>query len=232
MGVSNHRTEAGLGGRGDRPGAIRPGVGAAPRPRWTARQIAFFKPLLFIVCLYPVMRWLWLGFHDALTANPPEFLIRSSGIWALVALGLTLAVTPLRRYLGQPALLRCRRMLGLYTFFYSVLHVLGWAYWERGMSPAAMWDDVLQRPFIAIGVLAVAPMLALALTSTRGWMSRLGARWHTLHRSIYAIAALSVWHFWLVRAGKNDFAEVYVYGAVLGVLLLTRLIPARLNDKS
>ncbi|MDX3893578.1 protein-methionine-sulfoxide reductase heme-binding subunit MsrQ [Pusillimonas sp.] len=232
MGISDHRTEAGLpaGGRADRPGAS--GVGAAPRPRWTARQIAFFKPLLFIVCLYPVMRWLWLGFHDALTANPPEFLIRSSGIWALVALGLTLAVTPLRRYLGQPALLRCRRMLGLYTFFYSVLHVLGWAYWERGMSPAAMWDDILQRPFIAIGVLAVAPMLALALTSTRGWMSRLGARWHTLHRSIYAIAALSVWHFWLVRAGKNDFAEVYVYGAVLGVLLLTRLIPARLSDKS
>jgi len=233
MGISDHRTETGLpaGGRTDRSGAIRSGSGAATRPRWTAGQIALFKPLLFIVCLYPVMRWLWLGFHDALTANPPEFLIRSSGIWALVALGLTLAVTPLRRYLGQPALLRCRRMLGLYTFFYSVLHVLGWAYWERGLSPAAMWDDVLQRPFIAIGVLAVAPMLALALTSTRGWMSRLGARWHALHRSIYAIAVLSIWHFWLVRAGKNDFAEVYVYGAVLGVLLLTRLIPSHRSGR-
>ncbi|NYT68060.1 sulfite oxidase heme-binding subunit YedZ [Pusillimonas noertemannii] len=192
---------------------------------WTARQIGFFKPLLFIVCLYPVMRWLWLGFQGALTANPPEFLIRSSGIWALVALCLTLAVTPLRRCLGQPALLRCRRMLGLFTFFYSALHVLGWAYWERGLSLSAMWDDIVQRPFIAIGVLAMVPMLAQAVTSTRGWMSRLGARWHTLHRAIYPVAILSVWHFWLIRAGKNDFAEVYAYGAVLGLLLLARLVP-------
>src|SRR5690606_34506674 len=150
--------------------------------RWTARQVGVFKPVLFIACLYPVMRWFWLGFHDGLTANPPEFLIRSSGIWALVALCLTLAITPLRRYLNQPALLRCRRMLGLYTFFYSALHLLGWAYWERGMSLSAMWDDIVQRPFIAIGMVAMVPMLAQAVTSTRGWMSRLGARWHTLHR--------------------------------------------------
>lgn len=194
--------------------------------RWTARQVAFFKPLLFAAGLYPLVRWVWLGIHDGLTANPPEFLIRSSGIWALVALCATLAVSPLRRCLGQPALVRCRRMLGLFAFFYSVLHVLAWAWWERGGSVQAMWDDIVQRPMIAVGVLAVLPMAALALTSTHGWMRRLGAHWQALHRAIYAIAILSVWHFWLVRAGKNDFAEVYAYGAAVALLLLARLLPA------
>lgn len=191
--------------------------------RWTARQIGHLKPLLFLIGLYPVIRWVWLGMQGALTANPPEFLIRSSGIWALVALCLTLAVTPLRRLLAQPALVRCRRMLGLFAFFYTVLHVLGWAYWERGWSALAMWDDVVQRTFITVGVAATVPMLALALTSTRGWMSRLGTYWQTLHRSVYAIVLLSLWHFWLVRAGKNDFDEVYAYGVVVAVLLLMRV---------
>ena len=192
--------------------------------RWTPQQVGRFKPVLFLAGLYPLIRWIWLGLHDGLSANPPEFLIRSSGIWALVALCLTLAVSPLRRYLGQPALLRCRRMLGLFAFFYTVLHVLAWAWWEMGWSVTAMWDDFMQRPFIAIGVMAVLPMVALAVTSTRGWMSRLGPRWHSLHRTIYAIAILSVWHFYLLRAGKNDFAEVYAYAAVLAVLLLLRLV--------
>lgn len=181
------------------------------------------KIALFVAGLFPLLRWLWLGWHDALSANPAEFLIRSSGIWALVALCLTLAVSPLRRLLRQPVLIRFRRMLGLFSFFYTVLHVLAWAWWEIGWSPAAMWSDFMQRPFIAIGVFAVVPMAALAFTSTRGWMRRLGPRWQSLHQTIYAIAFLSVWHFWLVRAGKNDFAEVYVYGGVLAVLLLLRL---------
>lgn len=193
--------------------------------RWTPRQVARFKPALFLAGLFPLFRWIWLGLHDGLSANPPEFLIRSSGVWALVALCLTLTVSPVRRYMGQPALLRCRRMLGLFAFFYTVLHVLAWSWWEMGWSVPAMWNDFMQRPFIAIGVMAVAPMIALAWTSTRGWMSRLGARWYALHRTIYAIVILSVWHFWLVRAGKNDFIEVYIYAAVVAVLLLLRLIP-------
>lgn len=183
------------------------------------------KMALFVAGLFPLLRWLWLGWHDALSANPAEFLIRSSGIWALVALCLTLAVSPLRRLLRQPVLIRFRRMLGLFSFFYTVLHVLAWAWWEMGWSLAAMWNDFMQRPFIAIGVFAVVPMMALAFTSTRGWMRRLGPGWQSLHQTIYAIAFLSVWHFWLVRAGKNDFAEVYVYGGVLAVLLLLRLAP-------
>ena len=86
-----------------------------------------------------------------------------------------------------------------------------------------MWQDIVQRPFIAIGVIAVVPMLALAMTSTQGWIRRLGRRWQTLHRAVYVIAALSVWHFWLIRAGKNNFFEPYVYGVVLVVLLLIRV---------
>lgn len=190
---------------------------------WTAKQVSRIKPLLFLLGLFPVFRWVWLGFNDGLTANPAEFLIRSSGIWALVGLCLTLAVTPVRRLIKQPALVRCRRMLGLFSFFYTVLHVWAWAFWERSWSIASMWQDIVQRPFIAIGVVAVVPMLALAMTSTQGWIRRLGRRWQTLHRTVYIIAALSVWHFWLIRAGKNDFFEPYVYGIILAVLLLIRL---------
>jgi len=190
---------------------------------WTAAQVGRYKPLVFLLCLYPLLRWFWLGFSDGLSANPAEFLIRSSGIWALVALGATLAITPVRRALDQPALVRLRRMLGLFAFFCTVLHLLGWAYWERGWSLASMWDDVVQRTFITIGMVAFVPMVALAFTSTRGWIRRLGRRWTTLHRSVYAIAALSVWHFWLVRAGKNDFFEPYMYGAALAILLLARV---------
>jgi len=192
-------------------------------PNWTAGQVARFKPAIFLLGLYPLARWIWLGFTDGLTANPPEFLIRSSGIWALVALGLTLAVTPLRRILRQPALVRVRRMLGLFAFFYTVLHLLGWAFWERGWSLTSMWQDIVQRTFILVGMLAFVPMVALAVTSTQGSIRRMGHYWRDLHRSVYAIAALSVWHFWLVRAGKNDFFEPYVYGVVLAVLLLIRV---------
>ncbi|MDS1140942.1 protein-methionine-sulfoxide reductase heme-binding subunit MsrQ [Pusillimonas sp. SM2304] len=199
-------------------------LSAAGRRNWTAQEVGRIKPLVFALALYPLARWLWLGLNGGLTANPPEFLIRSSGIWALVALVLTLAVTPLRRLIKQPALVRLRRMLGLFAFFYTCLHVLGWAFWERGWSLASMWDDVVQRTFILVGVAAFVPMAALAATSTRGWIHRMGRNWQHLHRSVYLVAALSVWHFWLVRAGKNDFSEPYLYGAVLAALLLCRLI--------
>lgn len=192
--------------------------------KWTAVQVGRFKPALFLLSLYPLIRWVYLGIYGGLGANPPEFLIRSSGIWALVALLLTLAITPLRRLIGQPALVRVRRMLGLFAFFYTCLHLLGWAFWERGWSLSSMWTDVLERTFITVGMIAFVPMVALALTSTRASMRWLGHRWQTLHRSVYMIAALSVWHFWLMRAGKNDYFEPYVYAAILTGLLLFRLI--------
>lgn len=164
--------------------------------------------------------------HDGLGANPQEFLIRSSGLWALVALLLTLIITPLRRLLGQPALVRLRRMLGLFAFFYTALHVAGWGLWERSLSLSLMWKDVLERTFIAVGLAATVPLVFLALTSTNGWMRRLGGNWQRLHRSIYVIAVLGVWHFWLVRSGKNDFAEPAVYAIAL-LLILGSRIPLR-----
>ena len=204
-------------------------AGAATRAQWSARAVGRFKPLLFLLCLFPVFRWFWLAFGvTGLGANPPEFLIRSTGIWSLVLLWGTLCITPLRRLLRQAALVRLRRMLGLFSFFYAALHVLGWAYWERGWSFAAMWADIVQRTFIWVGVLAFLPMLLLALTSTRGWMRRLGSRWQRLHFSIYGIAVLSLWHFWLVRSGKVDYFEPLLYALALAVLLLLRY-PLRRN---
>lgn len=194
------------------------------RRKLTASDVARVKPLVFLIALYPLLRWIYLGLFAGLGANPPEFLIRSSGIWALIALGLTLCITPLRRLIGQPVLVRFRRMLGLFAFFYTFLHVLGWAFWERGASLMLMWQDVVDRTFITIGMLAFVPMIALALTSTQGWMRRLGSAWQALHRSIYIICALSIWHFWLVRSGKNDFLEPYIYGGALAILLLARLV--------
>src|SRR5690606_15457172 len=188
------------------------------------RAISRAKPLVFLFGLYPVFRWMILAYSaNGLGANPPEYLIRSTGVWAVIFLWLTLAITPLRRLLRQPLLIRLRRMLGLFSFFYTVLHVLGWAFWERGWSLTEMWVDILQRTFIWVGVLAAVPMVLLALTSTRGWRRRLGSRWQQLHRSIYFIALLSVWHFWLVRSGKVDFREPLVYAGILAALLLLRL---------
>lgn len=195
------------------------------RSQWSAAAVGRVKPLVFLLCLYPVFRWVWLALGDhGLGANPPEFLIRSTGLWSLVLLWATLCVTPLRRVLAQPALIRLRRMLGLFSFFYAVLHVLGWAWWERGGSLAEMWLDILQRTFVWVGVLAFLPMLLLALTSTRGWMRRLGGGWQRLHLGIHAIAILSVWHFWLVRAGKADYLEPLLYGLGLAALFSARAL--------
>lgn len=186
-----------------------------------ARQRGF-KVALFVLCLYPVARWLWLGTHDGLSANPSEFLIRSSGIWALVLLWLTLCVTPLRRMLNRPGLVRYRRMLGLYAFFYTVLHIVAWGLWDRGGVWLSMWEDLGARTFITVGTVATLMLVPLAFTSTQGWMRRLGRNWARLHMLIYPAAILSVWHFYLMRAGKNDFFEPNVYTAALVGLFALR----------
>ncbi|MEI2417261.1 protein-methionine-sulfoxide reductase heme-binding subunit MsrQ [Orrella sp. JC864] len=194
-------------------------MGIARPAALDARTVDRLKPLLFALGLFPLARWFWLGWQGGLGANPVEFLTRSSGTWTLVCLLATLAVTPLRRLLGAPALVRLRRMCGLFAFFYASLHCLAWAGWEQGFSAAGMWADFLQRPFVTVGLTAFALMALLALTSTRGWMRRLGPRWQALHRSVYAVGVLAIVHYWLHKAGKNDFAEVWLYGGVLAALL-------------
>ncbi|MVW71912.1 MULTISPECIES: protein-methionine-sulfoxide reductase heme-binding subunit MsrQ [unclassified Bordetella] len=192
--------------------------------QWSAQTVARYKPVLFAAGLFPLARWIWLGWHDALTANPIEFLTRSSGTWALVCLLVTLAITPLRRILHQPALVRLRRACGLFAFFYALLHVIAWVWWDRGLDISAMIQDVWERPFITAGFVAFICMTALALTSTQGAMRRLGKRWQTLHRLIYLLGVLAIVHLWWHKAGKNDFEQPLIYGAVLALLLGWRLV--------
>jgi sulfoxide reductase heme-binding subunit YedZ len=182
------------------------------------------KPLVFIASLLP-FAWLVFGaFADRLGANPAEYLTRSTGDWTLRFLCLTLAVTPLRVSAGLPTLARFRRMLGLFTYFYAFLHFLTWALFDQGLDVAEMAKDVAKRPFILVGFTAFVLLTPLAATSFNRAVKALGAkRWQALHKLVYAIAALAILHFFWMRAGKNDFAEVAVYAAILGALLAWRI---------
>ncbi|MGE8641400.1 MAG: protein-methionine-sulfoxide reductase heme-binding subunit MsrQ [Achromobacter sp.] len=206
-------------------GTSQPAATAAPRKAsLSARAVGRFKPVLFLLGLTPFLRWIWLGFNNGLTANPVEFLTRSSGTWTLVCLMVTLAVTPLRRLTGQPALVRVRRMCGLFAFFYGSMHFMAWVWWDRGLDPAAMLQDIGERPFITVGFAAFVLMTALAATSTQWAMRRLGKRWQQLHRAIYAIGLLAVLHYWWHKAGKNDLGEPLLYASVLALLLGWRIV--------
>jgi methionine sulfoxide reductase heme-binding subunit len=182
------------------------------------------KPLLFGLALVP-LAWLVYGaITNTLGANPAEALIRSTGDWTLRFLCLTLAVTPLRQISGWHALARLRRMLGLFTFFYGLLHFLCFAWLDMGFDVPAILADIPKRPFILVGTAALLLMLPLAATSFNRAIKALGAaRWQALHRAVYAVALLALLHFFWMRAGKNDFAEWGVYAAVLAVLLGWRL---------
>lgn len=192
--------------------------------RLSANQVDAWKPWLLVVCGYPVIRWLYLGWTDGLTANPVEFLTRSSGTWALVALLLTLAVTPVQVALGEPALVRLRRMLGLTAFFYATLHMLSWAGWEHAFGLSGMWNDILERPFVAFGSVAFLIFTILAATSNQWAMKRLKKRWKSLHQWIYGATLAIILHYWLHKAGKNDYADVMVYGAIAVALLAWRVL--------
>ena len=210
----------GLAQRGTPPGARRRSSG------WVNRGLVHpaFKPLVFLAALGPLAGLVYGIFADTLGANPAEALIRSTGDWTLRFLCLTLAVTPLRQWTGWHALARLRRMLGLFTFFYGVLHFLCFAWLDMGLDLGAIVADIPKRPFILVGSSALLLMLPLAATSFNGAVRALGAkRWQALHRAVYAVALLALLHFFWLRAGKNDFAEVAVYAAVLAVLLGWRL---------
>jgi len=182
------------------------------------------KPLALLLGLLPALWLFWAAATDQLGANPAEALIRSLGDWTLRALVLVLLITPLRVTAGWSVLARYRRMAGLFVFFYASLHWLAYAWLDMGFIWRDILADVPRRPFILVGTLAWLLLLALALTSFQRAVRLMGgARWQALHRSVYAVAALAVLHFYWMRAGKNDFAEVAVYAALLGGLLLWRL---------
>ena len=183
------------------------------------------KPLLFVLALLPVAWLLYGAITDTLGANPAEALMRGTGDWTLRLLCLTLAVTPLRQITGWHALARLRRMLGLFTFFYAVLHFLCFAWLDMGFDIEAILKDIPKRPFILVGATALLLLLPLAATSFNGAIKALGARrWQALHRLVYAVALLALLHFFWMRAAKNNFAEWAVYAAVIGTLLGWRLL--------
>ncbi len=183
------------------------------------------KPLVFCVCLLPFAWLLYGALTQRLGANPAEALIRATGDWTLRFLCLVLAVTPLRIMTKTPALARFRRMLGLFVYFYVVLHLLSYSGFDMSFELTDIARDIAKRPFILVGFSAFLLLTPLALTSVNRIIKVLGAkRWQRLHQLIYAVAGLAVLHFFWMRAGKNNFAEVFVYAAVLGLLLGWRVV--------
>ncbi len=183
------------------------------------------KPLLFLASLLPLARLVWLGFTDGLTANPIEYITHQTGTWALNFLLFTLTVTPLVRLTGYTPLTGLRRMLGLYSFFYAVLHFITYIWLDQFFDFGHILHDIGKRPFITVGFAAFVLLIPLAATSTKAMMKRLGRRWKQLHRLVYPAAIFAVVHYyWLV---KKDVTVPLEYAAVLAALLLIRLLPRK-----
>jgi len=186
------------------------------RQRWT-------KVLVFVACLAPLFWVCWRAYNQNLTANPIEYITHFTGDWTLRFLVITLAVTPLRKLLALPDLIRFRRMVGLYAFFYGFLHFITYIWLDKFFDLAEMLKDVVKRPYITAGFTAFLAMLPLAVTSTTGWIRRMGGkRWQMLHRLVYLSAVAGVIHYyWLV---KSDIRQPALYGVLVGILLGYRAI--------
>lgn len=181
----------------------------------------WMKVPVFGLCLAPVLLLAWRGFNGGLGANPIEFITHATGDWTLRFLAITLAVTPLRKLLRLPELVRFRRMLGLFAFFYGCLHFMTYLWLDKFFSWGEIAKDVVKRPFITAGFTAFVLLMPLAVTSTAGWIRRLGGkRWQLLHRLAYVSAVAGVVHYyWLV---KSDIRLPVFYGAIVGLLLAYR----------
>ncbi len=198
------------------------------------KYVRLLKLPAFLACLGPAFVLTWKGFHNLLGANPIDVITRTTGRWTLTFLLITLSVTPVRRITGLAWLIRFRRMLGLFAFFYGSLHLMTYVWLDKFFDVHEMLHDIAKRRFITAGMTAWALILPLALTSTTGWIRRLGGkRWQKLHRLIYFSAAAGVVHFiWLVKA---DLRRPLTYGSVLALLLAFRVITwikARLSSRS
>lgn len=178
------------------------------------------KPIAFSMCLIPFV-WMFYGaLVNQLGANPAEALIRATGDWTLRFICLVLLITPLRTISNTPALARFRRMLGLFVYFYVVTHLLSYSWFDMGFDISEIVKDIIKRPFILVGFSAFLLLTPLALTSFNAAIKAIGAkRWQQLHKLVYVISGLGLLHFFWMRSGKNDFAEVIVYAAIIAVLL-------------
>ena len=191
----------------------------------TAKQFKTIKAGLFVLALLPFLRLVVSAFTDQLGANPVEFITRNTGDWTLYFLCTTLAVTPLRRLTNWVWLVKLRRMQGLYVFFYSSLHFTTFLWFDHAFDITEMWKDVLKRPFITVGFIAFVLLIPLAATSTNAIIKKLGAKnWQRLHRLVYLIASLGILHFWWMKAGKHDFEQPLIFGAIVATMLIMRLI--------
>ena len=199
-------------------------------PSWRpdAGQVRWLKVALFLLCLAPFVRLGWLAWHHGLGANPIEHITRATGWWTLTFLMITLTVTPARKLLSQPWLLRLRRMFGLFAFFYGSLHFTTYLWLDQFFDVGAIIKDVIKRPFITLGFSAFVLLIPLAATSTNAMVRRLGARrWQWLHQAVFVIGTLGVIHFWWLV--KKDLTEPLIFAAILSVLLGTRVV-YRLRD--
>ncbi len=186
------------------------------------RQFSLLKTALFVLCLGPLANLVYGLLSDALGANPIEALTRGLGDWTLRFLLMTLAVTPLRRLSGRNWLLKLRRMLGLFTFFYALLHFTSYVWLDQFFDWGDIWKDIVKRPFISIGFASFLLLVPLAATSNNAAIKRLGGRlWQSLHRVVYAIAVFAVLHFWWMV--KIDITQPAIHAATLALLLGMRV---------
>ncbi len=202
-------------------------------PAWTCvrtsdprnvNALGWLKVALFAVSLVPFVRLVVLGFEGGLGANPIEFVTHSTGFWTLTFLCITLTVTPLRRLTGWQWLVRLRRMIGLFSFFYAVLHFITYVWFDQWFALDDILADVWKRPFITVGFAAFLIMSALAFTSTHWMKRRLGRRWSRLHTLIYPTIILGVLHFWWLKQDKNDLSEPWLFAWIVAALLLFRIL--------
>ena len=183
------------------------------------------KPALFAICLLPFAWLVYAAAANQLGANPSEALVRATGDWTLRFLCTVLAVTPLRVITKTPALARFRRMLGLFVYFYVVVHLLSYSWFDMEFNVGDIVRDIIKRPFILVGFLSFVLLTPLAATSFNRAIRAMGVkRWQLLHKLVYAVAGLGILHFFWMRAAKNNFTEVFVYAAVIAILLGWRLV--------
>ena len=186
-------------------------------------NINLAKCIVFVLGLIPLLRLFVLGYLDDLTANPIEFITRSTGTWTITFLCMTLAMSPLRWITGFSQWVQLRKTLGLFTFFYGFLHFTIWYWLDHDFNFTAMISDVIKRPFITMGFIALLIMSLLAITSNQAAMRLLGGKWKILHRFIYLIAILAVIHYFWHKEGKRDFLVVYIYTGIILSLLFIRI---------
>ena len=187
-----------------------------------SKQLRILKIFIFLSALVPLERLVWKFFHDGLGANPVEVITHSTGDWTMILILTTLSITPLRKLTRQYWLIGVRRMIGLFAFFYGCLHFTTYLWLDKFFDVHEIYKDIYKRPFITAGFTAFMLMIPLALTSTKGWIRRLGKNWQRLHRLIYVTAIAAVIHYiWLVKA---DVREPLRYAFVLAVLLSYRIV--------